>query len=62
MKTFCPFFRPAISINACQAVKPTSGTEAASVIVRCFGFAARSCSWMAMNSAKVPMRPLSGRA
>jgi len=24
MKTFCPFFRPAISINACQAVKPTS--------------------------------------
>ena len=37
MRTFCPLCRFALSISACQAVKPTRGIEAASSIVSCFG-------------------------
>ena len=37
MRTFCPFFRFALSINACRAVKPTKGIEAASSILSFFG-------------------------
>ena len=57
-----PGFRFAISTSACQAVRPTSGMEAASSMVSSLGLIATSPSFMAMNSAKVPIRSLSGRA
>ena len=56
MRTFWPFCRFALSINACQAVKPTSGMEAASSMVSVFGLIATSSSFIEMNSAKVPIR------
>src|SRR5436309_6337115 len=40
MRTFCPCFRLALSISACQAVKPTRGMEAASSMVSALGLMA----------------------
>src|SRR2546425_4940054 len=56
IRTFWPFFRLARSINTCQAVRPTTGMDAASSMVRFVGFNATSASFMAMNSANVPIR------
>src|SRR5947207_3995118 len=53
---FWPFFRWARSISTCQAVRPTRGMDAASSMVRFLGFNATSASFMAMNSANVPIR------
>ena len=62
MKTFCPGFSSAISTSACQAVRPTSGMEAASSMLSWVGLIATSASFIEMNSANVPIRSLSGRA
>ena len=43
--------------EACQAVRATRATEAASAMERFAGLIARSSSSTAMRSAKVPMRP-----
>src|SRR5437762_3033171 len=51
MRTFCPVFRCALSTSTCQAVKPTRGMEAASSMVRFFGFFATASSCIAMHSA-----------
>src|SRR5687768_5796102 len=55
IRNLWPFFRLARSINTCQAVRPTKGIEAASSMVRFLGFSATSASFMAMNSANVPI-------
>src|SRR5580765_4671681 len=47
MSTFCPCFRCARSISACQAVKPTSGMEAASSMLSALGLIATSSSLIA---------------
>ena len=56
MKTFWPRFNSPLSTSACHAVKPTKGMEAASSIVRFFGFNAASgggdYSWIANASTK----------
>ncbi|MNV65982.1 hypothetical protein D3C71_1587070 [compost metagenome] len=62
MKTFWPGFRRAVSTNACHAVSATSGSEAASTMLRLLGFRATEVALTAMNSANVPMRSSSGRA
>ncbi len=62
MKTFWPFFKFALSTRACQAVNATSGTEAASSIVRFFGLSASDASLTGTNSANVPIRKSSTRA
>jgi hypothetical protein len=57
-----PFSQAGSIGNACHAVSPTKGIEAASSMVRFFGFSAMSASFMEIDSAKVPMWPSRGRA
>ncbi|MNC01084.1 hypothetical protein D3C75_484260 [compost metagenome] len=62
MKTFCPGFSCAVSTSVCHAVSATSGSEAASTMLRLRGLGATEPALTAMNSANVPMRSSSGRA
>src|SRR5438876_1468064 len=55
-EAFCPFFRLALSISACQAVKPTSGMEAAYSMVSFLGMIATASSFIEMSSAKERIR------
>ena len=62
MSTFWPGCTSAFSTSACHAVSATSGSDAASAIVSAAGLSARSPSSIAISSANVPMRSVSGRA
>jgi len=59
--TFCPCFSLALSIGACQAVKPTRGMEAASSMVSALGLIATSSSLIALfrptSASALTVRP-----
>ena len=54
IKTLSPFLISPFVINACHAVSPASGTEAASIWLIFFGLIASSSSWTRANSAIEP--------
>ena len=62
MSTFWPGVTSARSTSACHAVRATRGSDAACAIVSPAGLGARSSSLTEMSPAKVPIRPVSGRA